>query len=60
MFYLKNLQGGRYFGIGSYRPKSISNIYLLHKAGWYGVAVDISTYKIDEMKRFRAGKVMYV
>ena len=48
---------GYYLDIGSFHPKWISNTFLLHKAGWYGTAIDIDEYKLRIFKLLRGSRV---
>lgn len=51
---------GFYVDIGAHHPRRISNTFLLHKAGWRGVNVDLSPALIAEFERERPGDINIV
>ncbi len=51
------IRNGFYIDIGAYHPKFISNTYILHKAGWRGVCVDLDEDKLKWFKLLRGNNV---
>ena len=47
------LDGGKYLDIGAFHPIQFSNTWLLHRAGWRGVNIDMNPEKIRRFDHFR-------
>ena len=45
--YLGNISNGFYVDVGCYHPLHLNNCYLLFKAGWTGINIDLSEFSID-------------
>tara|TARA_B100001063_G_C16738294_1_gene543271 strand:+ start:252 stop:923 length:672 start_codon:yes stop_codon:yes gene_type:complete len=49
----KSLKNGFYVDVGCFHPKKHSNTYMLHKRGWYGINIDMESYKINSFNLAR-------
>ena len=55
----QNKKKGFYVDVGAYHPLKINNTYLLHKKGWNGINIDVSSFSIDLFNFLRPEDLNY-